>query len=275
MMDKSQLVDVIKHIMNGKKVVAMYAPSIAAQFKTDVGKFENALLGCGFSNVYEVAKGADICAQKEADEFTERMERGDKVMTTSCCPAYVRAVKIHVPDLAPCISETRSPMHYTAELAKNENPDCVTVFIGPCLAKRREGFDDELVDYVISVEELGAFFIARDIEIDMFEPLEKTDVPSASARNFARTGGVGAAVKERLKDDSILKLDVINGLNKAGMAKLKMYGQINVGKIQPNDTTGNLVEVMSCEGGCIAGPSVITNPKVANILLNDYVKKSN
>jgi iron only hydrogenase large subunit-like protein len=59
------------------------------------------------------------------------------------------------------------------------------------------------------------------------------------------------------------------------MAKLKMYGQINVGKIQPNDTTGNLVEVMSCEGGCIAGPSVITNPKVANILLNDYVKKSN
>ena len=196
MMDKSQLVDVIKHIMNGKKVVAMYAPSIAAQFKTDVGKFENALLGCGFSNVYEVAKGADICAQKEAEEFTERMERGDKVMTTSCCPAYVRAVKIHVPDLAPCISETRSPMHYTAELAKNENPDCVTVFIGPCLAKRREGFDDELVDYVISVEELGAFFIARDIEIDMFEPLEKTDVPSASARNFARTGGVGAAVKE-------------------------------------------------------------------------------
>lgn len=275
MMDKSQLVDVIKHIMNGKKVVAMYAPSIAAQFKTDVGKFENALLGCGFSNVYEVAKGADICAQKEAEEFTERMERGDKVMTTSCCPAYVRAVKIHVPDLAPCISETRSPMHYTAELAKNENPDCVTVFIGPCLAKRREGFDDELVDYVISVEELGAFFIAHDIEIDMFEPLEKTDVPSASARNFARTGGVGAAVKERLKDDSILKLDVINGLNKAGMAKLKMYGQINVGKIQPNDTTGNLVEVMSCEGGCIAGPSVITNPKVANILLNDYVKKSN
>ena len=68
-------------------------------------------------------------------------------------------------------------------------------------------------------------------------------------------------VKERLKDDSILKLDVINGLNKAGMAKLKMYGQINVGKIQPNDTTGNLVEVMSCEGGCISGPCVINQQK--------------
>ena len=74
------------------------------------------------------------------------MARGDKLMTTSCCSAYVRAVQKHVPELIPCVSETRSPMHYTAELAKQKEPDCITVFIGPCLAKRREGMDDECVD---------------------------------------------------------------------------------------------------------------------------------
>ena len=88
-------------------------------------------------------------------------------MTTSCCSAYVRAVHIHVPDLDPCVSETRSPMHYAAELAKKDAPDCVTVFVGPCLAKRREGFDDELVNYVITAEELSAFFEA--IHIYLFD----------------------------------------------------------------------------------------------------------
>lgn len=272
MMDKSQLVDVVKKIMDGKNVVALYAPSIASQFRASPEQLEAGFLKAGFSNVMEVARGADITADKEAFEFTERMKRGDKLMTTSCCSAYVRAVHIHVPDLDPCVSETRSPMHYTAELAKKEFPDCTTVFIGPCLAKRREGFDDEFVDYVITAEELSALFEANKIDLSKIQPIEKENKPSSSARNFARTGGVAQAVKIRLEDPSILKLDVINGLNKEGMKKLKMYGDINAGKIEAPDTAGNLVEVMSCEGGCIAGPCVVAKTNIANVQLDKYVK---
>lgn len=271
MMDKSQLVDVIKHIMDGKNVVALYAPAIASQFKAKPGQLNAALYKAGFTDVMEVARGADICAEKEAAEFTERMKRGDKLMTTSCCSAYVRAVHIHVPELDPCVSETRSPMHYTAEIAKQKDPDCVTVFIGPCLAKRREGFDDKLVDYVISVEELAAFFQAKEMDLSHLDSIETENAPSKSARNFARTGGVSEAVRSRLEDDSILKVDVINGLNKEGMKKLKMYGQINVGNLQPGPDTGNLVEVMACEGGCIAGPSVISKANIASVQLDKYV----
>ena len=57
------------------------------------------------------------------------------------------------------------------------------------------------------------------------------------------------------------------------MAKLRMYGQINSGKLQPSNSTGNLIEVMACEGGCISGPAVITNPKIANVLLDKYVQE--
>ncbi|MDE5898388.1 MAG: monomeric [FeFe] hydrogenase [Treponemataceae bacterium] len=274
MMDKSQLVDVIRRIMEKKRnVVAMYAPAIAAQFKAATGQFEAALLAAGFDSVLEVAVGADICADKEAGEFEERMSRGDKVMTTSCCSAYVRAVHIHVPELIPCVSETRSPMHYTAEIARERDPDCVTVFIGPCLAKRREGFDDEIVDYVLSVEDLNALFIAKEINPADLPQAQKEAVPSATGRNFARTGGVLEAVKARLSHPEILKPDVINGLNKAGMAKLAMYGQINVGKIPSGPSHGNLVEVMACEGGCIGGPSVITSQKSAAVFLERYVKE--
>lgn len=273
MMDKSQLTDVIRHIMKGRrKVVAMYAPAIAAQFKASPGQLSAALLRAGFSRVIEVAAGADICADKEAAEFEERMRRGDTLMTTSCCSAYVRAVQIHVPDLRPCVSDTRSPMHYTAEIAKRDDPDCVSVFIGPCLAKRREGFDDDLVDYVLSAEEIGALFMAKEIDVASLEAAEPDSVPTASGRNFARTGGVAEAVKVRLSDPSALRSDVINGLDKTGMAKLRMYGQINTGKIPAQAGGANLVEVMACEGGCIGGPSVITNTKVAGVLLSEYVK---
>lgn len=275
MMDKSQLVDVIKHIMNGKRVVALFAPAIASQFKCEPAQLYTAFKKSGFSKIIEVAKGADITAEKEAKEFEERMARGDKLMTTSCCSAYVRAVHIHVPDLDPCVSETRSPMHYTAELAKQEDPDCVTVFIGPCLAKRREGFDDEFVDYVISAEELSAFFDAQDIVPAKQEKIEIGNKASSSGRNFARTGGVAEAVKLRLSNPEKLKFDVINGLDKNGMKKLKMYGDINAGRIEAPETAGNLVEVMSCEGGCVAGPCVITKVNVANIHLDKYVKDSN
>jgi iron only hydrogenase large subunit-like protein len=251
----------------------MYAPSIASQFKCSAGQLEKGFEQLGFTTIYEVAAGADITADREAAEFTERMKRGDKLMTTSCCSAYVRAVHIHVPDLDPCVSETRSPMHYTAELAKKDDKDCVTVFVGPCLAKRREGFDDEFVDYVITAEELSAFFEAKGIEVGKLEAVEKSEVPSASGRAFARSGGVAEAVRCRLANPSILKLDVINGLNKDGMKKLRYYGDIQAGRVVAKEGDGNLVEVMSCEGGCVAGPCVVQKVNVANVQLDKYVKE--
>lgn len=278
MMGKSQLFDVVKHIMNieksGKKVVAMYAPAIGAQFRAKPGQLEEALKLCGFSKVWEVAIGADITADKEAAEFAERMERGDKMMTTSCCPAYVRAVNVHVPELKECISETKSPMIYTSRLAKKEDPDCITVFVGPCLAKRREAFDSDEIDYVISVEEVAALFQAKGIDITKVEVKEDSIptsyLPTVSGRNFAKTGGVAESVRLRLKDKSILRPVVINGLDKNGMKLLSTYGQMNAGKVPMAPDTPNLIEVMACEGGCVAGPFVITNPKAGNGLLTLY-----
>ena len=274
MMDKSQLVDVIKHIMNGKKVVAMYAPAIAAQFRAQSSQLEAALLAAGFTEVKEVALGADITADKEAFEFEERMERGEKLMTTSCCPAYVSAVKLHVPLLLPCVSDTRSPMHYIAELVKKEDSENITVFVGPCLAKRKEGMDDDFVDYVLSVEEIGALFIAKKIDVAKQKDVEHEadDIATVSGRNFAISGGVAEAVRVRLKHPEKLRSTVINGLNSVGMKQLAQFGKIQSGEMPYTETTPNLVEVMSCEGGCIAGPSVVSNPRIAAIQLKKYVE---
>ncbi|MDR0524982.1 MAG: monomeric [FeFe] hydrogenase [Spirochaetaceae bacterium] len=273
MMDKSQLVDVIKHILAQKTVIALYAPAAASQFRTAPGQLEGALLAAGFSQVLEVAWGADITAEKEAAEFTERLEKGETMMTTSCCPAYVRAVRRHTPALEDCISSTRTPLHYTAEIAKKENPQGITVFIGPCLAKRREGMDDEYVDYVISIEELHALFIAKEIDPAKAAPAPGKRLPTSWGRNFAKSGGVAQAVKARLKEPSRLKETLIDGLDKAGMQRLAEFGKIHSGAVPPGPDTPNLIEVMACKGGCIAGPSVIINPKAAISQLTKYAEK--
>ena len=165
-------------------------------------------------------------------------------------------------------------MHYIAQLVKEENPENVTVFIGPCLAKRKEGMDDDFVDYVLSVEEIGALFIAKKIDVARQEAVEHNinDVATASGRNFAVSGGVAEAVRVRLKHPENLRSTVINGLNSAGMKQLAQFGKIQSGAVPYTSTTPNLVEVMSCEGGCIAGPSVISNPRIAAVQLKKYVE---
>ena len=165
-------------------------------------------------------------------------------------------------------------MHYIAELVKKEDSENITVFVGPCLAKRKEGMDDDFVDYVLGVEEIGALFIAKKIDVAKQKDVEHEadDIATVSGRNFAISGGVAEAVKVRLKHPEKLRSTVINGLNSAGMKQLAQFGKIQSGEMPYTETTPNLVEVMSCEGGCIAGPSVVSNPRIAAIQLKKYVE---
>ena len=203
-------------------------------------------------------------------EFEERMEKGEKMMTTSCCPAWVRLAQVHIPDILPAISSTGSPMHYNGMLSKKDDPDCVTVFIGPCVAKRREGFDDEYIDYVLTVDELDAFFTAKGIDITKMEAKSGKYLPTVSGRNFAKTGGVAESVRLRLKNDTILKPYVVNGMTAPMVKQLQMWGRMVAGAMPFPPSAPNLVEVMCCEGGCIAGPGIIANPKLGNGLLMKY-----
>ncbi|MFP3043598.1 monomeric [FeFe] hydrogenase [Treponema primitia] len=266
MMDKSQILDVLMAKKRGKKISALFAPAVAGQFRGSIGKLIGALKQAGFDDVYEVALGADITAKNEAAEFTERMEKGEPFMTTSCCPAYIETVRKHIPDLKKRVSETRTPMHYTAEIAAREHPDQLRVFIGPCLAKRKEGLDDPLVDYVLTAEEIGALFLALGIDVTQAEEAAIPNPAKAGGRSFPWSGGVAEAVRRNLKDDSNFHPECVNGLNKEGLAMMKAWSE--------GRNTGNILEVMACPGGCAAGPMVIANPKIATNQLKKIAEES-
>ena len=259
-MERSQIIDVLRKIQAGRRVVALVAPAIVGQFPCSLEKIAGGIKKLGMSDVLSVAVGADLTAISEAKEFVERMKKGEPFMTTSCCPAYTQTARKHLPEILPMISGTPTPMHFTAQWARQLFPDCVTVFIGPCVAKRAEGLTDPLVDHVLTFEELGALFVAMGIELDEMEPSSLFEA-SAQGRGFAVTGGVAQAVQvmvESLPDEPgkpTVTPVCVNGLSPAGIKLLKTYTK--------GSCPGNLVEIMTCEGGCVAGAGTLGNPKVA------------
>jgi iron only hydrogenase large subunit-like protein len=166
----------------------------------------------GFSQVVEVAKGAEITAANESDELEHRLQEGAPFMTSSCCPSYVEAARKHIPGILPFVSDTGSPMYYIAELMRKEKPHAKLVFIGPCIAKRKEALDNVNVDYVLSFEELDSMFEALHIKPSECEAAGIDEI-TAEARGFALSGGVIQAIKKQE-----LKIDVktlsVDGLNK-------------------------------------------------------------
>jgi [FeFe] hydrogenase (group B1/B3) len=256
--EKSQMIDILKAIKNNKKVIALIAPAILGQFEGSLYQLKSAIVQAGFFDVFEVAKGADKTARNEAREFIERMKSGKKFMTTSCCAGYIELTKKHLQDIKPYVSDAKTPLYYTSQYVKETYPDCITVFIGPCVAKRMEGFNNKNVDYVMNFEELGALFMAKKIDVSKMEETQFNKESSKQARNFGMTQGVSTAVIKALADEDMVKPMIINGLNKENIRLLKKY--VTNG-ICENDC--NLVEVMCCEGGCIAGNGTVNSMKNA------------
>lgn len=266
--ERSQMIDVFKTLRNGRKTVALLAPAVIGQFRGDLGQITAALVQAGFSQVEEVAAGADETARREAAEWRERMNEGAPFMTTSCCPAYVGAVNKHLPELKPFVSHTPSPMAVSARMAKEASPDAVIVFAGPCIAKREEALKNPDIDYVLTFEELDAILDASGIDVQKCGPAPLQRPAQAGGRGFPVSGGVTGAIRSHLAADAAeLKPVCFNGLDGKALARLQLAAA--------RGCDGNFIEVMCCEGGCMNGPGVLSNPVVAGRQLATFLSAQN
>lgn len=249
---KTGVVDVIKHIISGKKVYMMIAPALEGQFGADI-TMESLRTACkklGFEDMYEVGLGADLTAAYEADEWLEAYEKQEK-KTTSCCPAFVNMIKKHYPQLADMISTTVSPMCALSRLIKAKEPEAITVFLGPCIAKKDEIRDKSIegnADYVLTIGEFRAMLRAKEIELMPEE--NKNQQASSYGKRFGNGGGVTAAVLKSLEEKNVdttsIRVEKCAGADECKKALLLLRaGKLNA----------DFVEGMMCEGGCVGGPS--------------------
>ena len=272
--DKSQIFQLIRCMKNGGEVVAEIAPAYAGQFGKEAtpDKIYAALLKLGFSQVYEVALGADIGAVTEAHDYVYHVKTGEKpFLLTSCCPAWSMLAKKQFPEIIDSVSKELTPMVATARSIKKEHPNAKVVFIGPCAAKKLEAMRKTVrsdVDFVITFEELDAMFEARGIDPKTIESQGHLHDATAAGRGYAVTGGVSKAIENCIHEyypDVEVQIEHVEGLDECKkVLMLAKAGRKN----------GYLIEGMGCPGGCVAGAGTLIPVPEAKKDVQQIVKDS-
>ncbi len=261
------------------------------QGKNIDGKIAAALRMLGFDYVYDTAFAADLTIVEEATEFLERFKKGVNLpQLTSCCPAWVNYVEKFTPEFIPNLSTARSPMQMMGPVIKadyvergGKREDLVVVAVMPCSAKKSECKREEFyvdgnpdTDYVVTTVGLARMIKEAGIDLANLEN-EWFDMPFGTKTGagviFGASGGVMEAAlryalaeldpegarsvkftslrenstfkeKEITVGDIKIRVAVVSGLKNAR----KLLDDIKAGK-----NKYDFIEVMSCQGGCVAG----------------------
>lgn len=246
--------------------IALPAPALYGQFEDlqDVGLLLTALLDCGFDDVYEVARSAEIVS-----ECTRRYMRKKDVprpVISSACPAIVRLIRLRFPELCDKVLPILPPVEYASRMAKAEalkqhpeltKEDICTVFISPCPAKKsyaNNGLSQtkSTIDYVVSVSEM--YFLLRK----KLKSVKTARISSSAGFSGVRWASSGGEAKA-LFSERYLAAD---GMENA----IQVLDEIETGKY-PNL---EFVELNSCPGGCVGGAATVENPFIAKARLQTF-----
>ena len=262
------------------------------------GKLFAAMRRMGFDEVFDTTTGADLTVIEEANEFVNRLMKGTGKLPlfTSCCPAWIQYAEKKYPELLENISTCRSPMQMFGsvikEYYKNDPKKIVSIAVMPCTAKKYEAIRPEFkrpdgtdtIDLVITTQELIQMIRESGVNMDSILP-ETSSQPfgmmSGAGVIFGVTGGVTEAVLRYVEAEKsvtarqIIALSGVRGLegvkettyevggNELKIAIVNGLGNADqlIQKIQSGEASYDLVEVMACPRGCIAGGGQPWAPK--------------
>jgi iron only hydrogenase large subunit-like protein/nitrogen-specific signal transduction histidine kinase len=222
--------------------VACLAPSFPAEF-TEIEDYR-ILVGMikklGFQHVVEVAFGADLIAHVY-DRHLEDHDPRYKISTD--CPAVAYYVKHYYPDMVPFLAPVVSPMVAAVRVAKDIYGDrCRTVFIGPCIAKKSESHE---VDVVLTYIELRKLFRSFGITPENVGPADFDGPQGGKAAIFPITRG---KLHSMNKSDDITEENIFVASGKENFREA-------IKEFKQEPATSQHLELLCCEG-CIMGPGM-------------------
>ena len=247
----SELSQVKAMIQRGDRVAAQLAPSYVGLLEfREIGQVRMALRKLGFADVFETAEGAAAVTAEYLQLMREA--RMDNIITT-CCPVINDMIEMYFPELVPSLAPVVSPMIASGRMIKQRlGSDARVVFVGPCIAKRKEARDprhSDAVDAVISFDELRHWLLEEGIRIEDCED-EPFPFDPAVNRLYPVTGGVLASVRAGLEGEDAAhhyRQFAVHGLSSC----IELCRDIEAGSVHRC-----VIEMNSCENGCIKGPAV-------------------
>ncbi|MGL5347235.1 MAG: [Fe-Fe] hydrogenase large subunit C-terminal domain-containing protein [Peptostreptococcaceae bacterium] len=235
---KSEKTKVKKYINAGKTVVASLAPSFAAVYGKDSNKIPTVLKTLGFNYIEETVLGIEPIM----DVYSMYASKDDdNNYITSFCPTITSLIEKHYPEVINSIIPAISPyICHSRMLKRKYGNDCKVVFIGPCIAKKTEGQNEESVDAVITFKELDKWIKEEKIEIDKLEDTEFDGI-SKDKRLFPIVGYATDRIKE---NNPGRKIFYVNGIEEC---------KKTIEAIKNNKFKNILYEMTACRYGCISG----------------------
>ena len=151
---------------------------------------------------------------------------------------------------------------------KTLHPDSLTIFVGPCIAKKAEAREPDLVgavDFVLTFQEVRDIFAAAGIHPETLEDSER-DHSSRAGRIYARAGGVSEAVLatvNQLHPDRGIR---IRTRQAAGIPACRAM----IEAIRAGERDANFFEGMGCVGGCVGGPKAMLPREEGRVNVEHY-----
>ncbi|MGN0504921.1 MAG: [Fe-Fe] hydrogenase large subunit C-terminal domain-containing protein [Lachnospiraceae bacterium] len=241
--------DVVKDYLSaGKTVVVSLAPSYFGSLNCkEPGQIITALRKLGFSYIHETSEGAVYVTA----EYAHLLEEGktDNIITTSC-PSINDLIEIYYPELVPFLAPVDSPMIAHGKLLRARyGAEAKIVFVGPCIAKKREAENDErtkgYIDAVINFKELEEWFTQSGMDVTALEPSAPDNPNPEVNRLYPVSGGILSALASYQDNQKNYRKFYVHGIRNA----IDLFDSMKRGEIH-----GSFIEVNTCTGGCIKGP---------------------
>ncbi len=284
--------EILKVIQYSPIVASGIAEELGIKFNRDTDRILNAILRkIGFDKVFSTGTGTDVCITELTGQLDEKITNGIQTpLYISACPAWVKYAEQFIPSLLPQLSTVKSPQQITGVLVKTlvatnlklKPEEIYSVSVTPCIAMKfearrdgmmRKGISD--VDSVLTVRELARLIRIYGIDITNIEQ-EPADEPMDGRSSAAVLAEVSGGLAEGImRSYHFMKLK--KEADKQVFKKLRMGGifrelTIVVGekeimiavvdgltgleKLKASMASGkkyDLIEVMTCPGGCVNG----------------------
>lgn len=238
--------EILKLLNENEKVIACIAPSFPAEFDNiSHQQLVGMLKKVGFYKVIEVGFGADIVA----NQYNEHLKKQNGHTTISSdCPAIVNYVSQYHPELINNLAPIHSPMVATKRIVENKyGKNVKLVFIGPCIAKKRES--DEL-EFVITFAELREIFKWKIKTDDEIIPSEFDEPVAGGGAIFPISRGM---LQTMNKNEKIGEKDII-------AADGHKHFTEAIQELEDGTLKTHYLELLCCEG-CIQGAGMSNKGK--------------
>ena len=233
----------VEQLLKGGNVVASVAPSFVSSFDLqDFNVMKLALGRLGFADAEETSIGArEVTAQ-----YKKLLEGGKyKNFITSCCPAVNTMIELYYPKALQYLAPVDTPMIAHAKMIRKKHPKAKVVFIGPCIAKKREARESGVVDGVLTFEDLAAMFEDKGIVLSEIARLPSHAEGGANrAKYYPISRGIIKSFEHYIDGYEFVAVD--------GAEKCKEVLE-NIESL-----SGMFIEMNSCDSACVNGPCSLT-----------------